>query len=490
LTAGIYLIRLKLKNIFIRGHGITCPIIIIHLNKWRLPVITRILLSSLLFALSFFNNPAVSGNNNMNSPLTDNGSENSITDKKLSGNNSTEENSTWSLAGISLFKPVQYPDAESDIYGLRINLLYGVHRDIYGFDLGLVNKADNVYGFQTGIFYNNVSANMNGFQISVVNNVDGNTYVMQTALYSNNVKGSMMGVQTALIKNIVDGTMAGIETAILLNQVKGNMYGMQTALLSNKVSGNGAGFQFAISENAVNGNMYGFQTAAAFNGTGGTMAGFQTAFMLNGVHGNMYGFQTAIGCNFVVSEKKQSAGFGDIYNIYTDQAKGIHSLLGEKNADKGNMYGMQLSIINGVAGSMNGIQGALFYNASGDMSGIQFAGFYNYTSEDLNGFQISLAGNNTTGNVTGMQGSLFANYSGEMTGLQIACLNMQSFNNQESVSRGIQFGIINYSEAIEGVQIGLFNWSKRMAGVQIGLINIIQNNPVPVMVLINFSSRL
>ena len=233
------------------------------------------------------------------------------------------------------------------------------------------------------------------------------------------------------------------------------------------------------------------------------MKGFQTALNTNAVSGNAYGIQTALMCSFVVSESPKMR-FKDWLYVLWDPAMGMHSLLGRKMEDRGNMNGMQTAIINGVAGSMNGLQTGLFYNLAGSMNGVQLVVCENAVAGDVNGIQIAGAFNRSAGNMAGFQGamfrnsvvgsmsgiqlSVFSNSSAEMKGIQIAAANVQSFFHEESVSTGVQIGLINYSESIRGVQIGLSNWARRMVGVQIGIVNIIQDNPVPVLPLFNVST--
>ncbi|HQO41156.1 MAG TPA: hypothetical protein PK986_11850, partial [Spirochaetota bacterium] len=52
------------------------------------------------------------------------------------------EESEWTPLQLALFNPVQIFDEKCNVYGLRLNLIYGVNSDLYGIDIGMVNKAD------------------------------------------------------------------------------------------------------------------------------------------------------------------------------------------------------------------------------------------------------------------------------------------------------------------------------------------------------------
>ena len=43
--------------------------------------------------------------------------------------------------------------------------------------------------------------------------------------------------------------------------------------------------------------------------------------------------------------------------------------------------------------------------------------------------------------------------------------------------KGLQTGLLNYSQNMTGLQLGFVNYAKQMHGVQIGLANIVEENP-------------
>ena len=53
---------------------------------------------------------------------------------------------------VSIVHPVQLFNRETSIKGLRFNLIYGNNADLYGIDIGLVNRTSGITkGFQYGL---------------------------------------------------------------------------------------------------------------------------------------------------------------------------------------------------------------------------------------------------------------------------------------------------------------------------------------------------
>jgi hypothetical protein len=161
----------------------------------------------------------------------------------LSADENHNDDGDWAPFQLSLFNPVQIFNEKSNIYGLRLNVLYGVNRDVIGLDLGLVNKAEDVYGAQLGIIRNLVKGDMGGCQLGIANDVDGSMILVQTALYRNLVKDNMYGIQTALIDNRVEGRVFGMQTAIRENVSGDFSVAIQTALRNNMARGRLAGYR-------------------------------------------------------------------------------------------------------------------------------------------------------------------------------------------------------------------------------------------------------
>ena len=98
---------------------------------------------------------------------------------------------------IALFDPVQLFSRETDVNGLRLNLIYGDNRTVRGLDAGVANWVE---GDQTGI------------QIGLHNNCKGQSTGLQSGLVNWGERG-MAGMQIASLVNRVKGTMTGIQVS-------------------------------------------------------------------------------------------------------------------------------------------------------------------------------------------------------------------------------------------------------------------------------------
>ena len=92
-----------------------------------------------------------------------------------------------SMYQISFINPVQVIDEDKSIYGARLNLVYGVNQDVFGLDLGLVNRTKHFQkGLQVGFFNSNVK--MSGLQVGLVNYTNF-LYGVQIGLLNFNTQG-------------------------------------------------------------------------------------------------------------------------------------------------------------------------------------------------------------------------------------------------------------------------------------------------------------
>jgi hypothetical protein len=132
---------------------------------------------------------------------------------------------------FSLIAPAQVPAPDWDVYGLRINVIYGACRDLFGLDVGLVNHVTGTMkalqvgaianisdgpamGFQAGLV-NTVGSQFNGLQIGAVNYAE-RASVLQIGAFNGadhvdglqigviNVTRSLIGVQIGVVNVIQD----------------------------------------------------------------------------------------------------------------------------------------------------------------------------------------------------------------------------------------------------------------------------------------------
>jgi len=122
---------------------------------------------------------------------------------------------------LSLFNPVQLVPEKESISGLRLNLLYGVNRDVQGLDYGLVNHTrGNELAWQLGgIGY--VEKDFFGWQDNWINITNGEFTGFQSGVF--NQATTANGVEFGLVN--VTQSMHGLQIG-LLNMTQ-TMHGLQ-----------------------------------------------------------------------------------------------------------------------------------------------------------------------------------------------------------------------------------------------------------------------
>ncbi len=69
---------------------------------------------------------------------------------------------------LALFAPIQVFPENYNIYGLRLNLIYGINQDLRGLDLGMFNVGRGLMeGLQVGLA--NRTAELSGMQLGLLN---------------------------------------------------------------------------------------------------------------------------------------------------------------------------------------------------------------------------------------------------------------------------------------------------------------------------------
>lgn len=141
---------------------------------------------------------------------------------------------------VAILPPVQFPPSDFSITGARASILWGRHRDVYGFDFGLVGNItdqDFVGVGVSGLF--NVTrgpTTILGLQLAGVTNVNvekTNVYGVQIAgaVNVNQAAGSVSGVQAALIANWSPHTNIYGAQIGLINKAQA-VYGFQIGLVN------------------------------------------------------------------------------------------------------------------------------------------------------------------------------------------------------------------------------------------------------------------
>ncbi len=154
----------------------------------------------------------------------------------------------WTPFQLALVNPVQLFPEQTTVDGVRINLLYGVNKEVNGVDYGVVNRTTGTtQGVQLGAFPFggvNMSENLYGMQfggiLGGVNIAGGDVEGLQfSGIFGGiNKAGNLKGVQVAgalgginMAENVSGAQIAGSYLGI--NLVK-NMSGVQIGTIYNQ----------------------------------------------------------------------------------------------------------------------------------------------------------------------------------------------------------------------------------------------------------------
>jgi hypothetical protein len=95
---------------------------------------------------------------------------------------------------ISLAPPAQIVPQDVPVWGLRLNVVYGVQQRVFGLDAGLFNEVgENLSGIGVGIL-NIARKDASGFQAGAANTVSGEFRGLQVA-FANHNEGNLAGAQ-------------------------------------------------------------------------------------------------------------------------------------------------------------------------------------------------------------------------------------------------------------------------------------------------------
>jgi hypothetical protein len=282
---------------------------------------------------------------------------------------------------LSLITPVQLVHTDRSICGVRLNLLYGSNREVWGLDAGAVNKAGNFSGIELGLLVNVIKSN------------------------EETTSKPSWGIQAAgLVNRDSRGSFTGIEVAGISNENrKLHFTGMQAAIVGNKNR---------------NGDVTGMQVAM-----------FNHSTTLNGIQAGLGNGVTPVEgiVDFVVLPIFLAAallsGHGGTPPFYIEKDARMNTIVN----------GVQLGVFTNITEDLNGLQLSLFNYAGKTMNGSQL-GVANMGAPDVQGLQLGLF--NFASKMDGFQLSGI-NFATDVDGLQIglvnACRNL----------KGVQIGAIN-----------------------------------------------
>jgi len=143
--------------------------------------------------------------------------------------------------GISLFPPVEFPFEDTAIVGLRANLLWGKHRNVSGFDVGVLMNTTtiNFSGLLqvAGLInHNKGSVGILGAQIGGLANINNNKariFGVQASagINYNNAESTVVGIGIAPIANHTPHSkIVGVQIG-LYNKAR-SVYGFQIGLIN------------------------------------------------------------------------------------------------------------------------------------------------------------------------------------------------------------------------------------------------------------------
>ena len=117
--------------------------------------------------------------------------------------------------GFSITEEAQFPNAQMDIMGFRLCLLYGRHANVSGFDLGVIGCGVDgcLFGLQMSGILNNVGSGNGALQVAgIANNCLEDFYGAQLSGIVCKAEGGLYGGQlsTFNIAREVGGTQIGV----------------------------------------------------------------------------------------------------------------------------------------------------------------------------------------------------------------------------------------------------------------------------------------
>lgn len=184
---------------------------------------------------------------------------------------------------LNLASPLQLPPYDRDVWGLRLNLIYGHSLNVYGLDCGVVglNKGDvagvqteafnwadgNVYGLQVAGICNYVTGDFYGLQAAAMNWNLADTYGLQVGVldFGMAVRGLQVGGLNWDYGSVDGGQVGAVNVARhdvtgaaigALNYSHGNLTGCQIGAF-NFINGTGRGMQIGVINSAQ--RFYGVQ---------------------------------------------------------------------------------------------------------------------------------------------------------------------------------------------------------------------------------------
>lgn len=115
---------------------------------------------------------------------------------------------------ICLADPISLPQSNWNVYGLRLNLLFGQSFGVYGVDLGFASRCRDKFVGLAAQSFNWTESDMTGVQLGALGNVvNGNATGLQLGGLGNSDHGVFKGLQVAAVNYV--GTLTGAQLGVV-----------------------------------------------------------------------------------------------------------------------------------------------------------------------------------------------------------------------------------------------------------------------------------
>ncbi len=205
----------------------------------------------------------------------------------------------------------------------------------------------------------------------------------------------------------------------------------------------------------MNGGVKGAEFGTLLNYNEGSVTGYQWAGIANYTTEASRGVIIA-GISNIILDSSTGVGISGIFNYAHSDARGAY-IAGISNVNTGTSKGFHLSgISNFSLDSRTGFSMAGIANYSHENTyGMSLAGITNVSRVDSTGFSVAGIANLSGGNVRGFHLAPVNITADGFTGFQMGVVNVSR------KLKGVQFGVINYSEdSSEGMAVGLITIAK------------------------------
>lgn len=132
---------------------------------------------------------------------------------------------------LSIIPPAQFPSEGYDIYGIRISLFVGAHRDVGFIDVGTLGSiaSGNLSGVQVSGIYNRIGESDGAIEIAgFLNYCERDFAGLQVSTFANTVLGDLQGLQIALANTAAD--FSGLQVGVINRVERG--FGLQIGLVN------------------------------------------------------------------------------------------------------------------------------------------------------------------------------------------------------------------------------------------------------------------